>query len=103
MARAQFTWEDDGTTVRIVDLNRGALSVTNDAENVIARLVKAGVPVDDRRVIYQDSDGHLDRLLTKNGVFAGFALVMTTGKDGLGATYEVFTSDGTVTAVRTAL
>lgn len=74
MGRSEYTWEDDGAVVRIVDLNRGALSVTNDAENVIAALVKAGVPVDDRRVIYRDSDDNWDRMLTKGGAFAGFAI-----------------------------
>lgn len=69
--RADYTWEDDGEIVRVIDQN-GRLSVTNDAENVIADLVKLGVPVDDRRVIYRDSDGEWCGLLTEGGVFSGF-------------------------------
>lgn len=74
MGRSEYTWEDDGAVVRIIDLDQGGKSVTNDAENVIARLVKAGVPVDDRHVIYRDSDGNWDQMLTKGGAFARFAI-----------------------------
>jgi hypothetical protein len=70
--RSQYTWTDDGETVRIVDADAGGMSVTNDAENVIARLVAVGVPVDQRRVIYCDSEGRWDRMLTENGAFCGF-------------------------------
>lgn len=72
--RAAFTWDDDGATVRIIDLNTGSTSVTNDAENVIARLAASGVRVDHRCVIYRDSDGRWDRMLTNDGKFIGFDL-----------------------------
>jgi hypothetical protein len=52
---------DDGTD---------CISVTNDAENVVARLASLLGP---RRLFYFDSLGDFDELLVKDGVFAGFA------------------------------
>jgi hypothetical protein len=49
------------------------LSVTNDAENVILTLVAQGRLPAGRRLFYFDSDGQLDELLIKDGLFAGFA------------------------------
>ena len=46
------------------------LTVTNDAEGVVARVREL---LGDRRLFYIDSDGQLDELLVKDGQFAGFA------------------------------
>lgn len=51
------------------------LSVTNDAEYVVEDLVKAGRLPEGRELHYYDSEGVLDRLVVKNGKFAGFAAV----------------------------
>ncbi len=51
----------------------GHLSVTNDAEAVVAYLFRAGTLRDGRRLFYYDTDGNLDELLIKDGKFAGFA------------------------------
>ena len=45
------------------------MSVTNDAEAVVESLAGR---LGNRRLEYFDSDGHLDRLLVKDGKFAGF-------------------------------
>lgn len=45
------------------------LSVTNDAEGVIARLDPAPM----QRVFYYDSEGHLDELVHRDGKFLKFA------------------------------
>jgi len=55
--------------VVIMDNNLGGRSVTNDAENVVEYLY--GV-YGNRRVFYIDSEGVLDELRHKNGVFVGF-------------------------------
>lgn len=47
------------------------LTVTNDAEYVVEKLVEQGL--DDRRLIYFDSEGEPGELLVENGKFAGFA------------------------------
>ena len=49
------------------------LSVTNDAENVVARLAADGRLPKGRRLFYYDSDGQLDELVHDNGKFTRFA------------------------------
>lgn len=46
------------------------LSVTNDAENVVAELAPM---LRGRRLEYFDSEGERDQLLVRDGKFAGFA------------------------------
>ena len=48
----------------------GPLSVTNDAERVVAELFKT---YGDRRIIYRDTDGNWDELQHRGSVFTGFA------------------------------
>lgn len=49
------------------------LTVTNDAEHVVADLVASGRLPEGRRLLYYDSNGELDEILVENGKFAGFA------------------------------
>lgn len=58
--------------IHIVDQNLGNMSVTNDAENVLAAIHKE-IDLTDREVTYTDSEGQVDRLLHKAGEFTGFA------------------------------
>ena len=58
--------------ILIIDLNLGRMSVTNDAENVIAEIVREGFLVDNKYVMYRDSEGNYDRIRTKNERFSGF-------------------------------
>lgn len=53
------------------DCDGHQLSVTNDAENVVARIVRVLGPK--IRIEYIDTEGRIDRLLHKDGVFTGFA------------------------------
>lgn len=56
--------------VWIVDLDRGARSVTNDADRVVARIL-ADYP--GYRIIYRDSLGNWDELKHDGARFTGFA------------------------------
>lgn len=47
----------DETTVAVIDLNLGNMSVTNDAENVVRWLMTRGSLANGDRLIYRDSDG----------------------------------------------
>jgi hypothetical protein len=69
--RSTYSWTDDGRVVAIIDSGIGK-SVADDAEMVIAELVAAGVLVDQREIIYRDTTGTWDRILTRQGKFAGF-------------------------------
>lgn len=55
--------------VFIVDLDNGATSVTNDAENVTKYLFHR---FGNRRVVYRDSMGNWDEMEHDNGRFTGF-------------------------------
>jgi hypothetical protein len=48
-------------------------TVTNDAEDVVDRLVVEGQLPPGRRLFYIDSEGQMDQILVKEGKFAGFA------------------------------
>lgn len=48
-------------------------SVTNAAEEVVAELARDGYLPAGRQLLYYDSNGQLDEILVKDGVFAGFA------------------------------
>jgi hypothetical protein len=49
------------------------LTVTNDAEGVVERLVESGELSPGRRLFCIDSNGDKDELVVKDGRFAGFA------------------------------
>lgn len=50
-------------------------TVTNDAERVVAQLVRSGRLPYGRRLLYFDSDGDLDELKVRDGEFSGFGTV----------------------------
>jgi hypothetical protein len=56
-------------------------SVTNGAEQVIEILAQAGVPVDDWPVVYRDTEGRYDQLLTQGLEFSGFKCLRATSED----------------------
>ena len=47
-------------------------TITNDAEAVVADLVRGGKLPEGRRLFYIDSEGERDEILIKGGRFAGF-------------------------------
>lgn len=72
--RATFETVSDvaGQPLTIRDVGLG-ISVTNDVEDVVARLVADGrLPVG-RRLFYFDSDGRLDEIVVERGEFSRFA------------------------------
>jgi hypothetical protein len=71
LTRSRYTFERSERAIFIIDLGVG-LSVTNDAERVIHDLVDRGIAVDRMVIVYRDTTGVWDQLLTKRGQFAGF-------------------------------
>lgn len=49
------------------------MSVTNDAENVVAELFENGLLNNGKRLFYYDSENQLDEILHEEGKFTGFA------------------------------
>lgn len=71
MSRARYEiCEETPDLLVIEDIGRDVMSVTNDAEAVVAELAEK---LGDRRLEYYDSDGRRDQLLVVAGQFAGFA------------------------------
>jgi hypothetical protein len=70
--RSAYEWRMDGDDVIVITDLKGFMSVTNDAENVIARLVAHGIDVDRHAIIYRDSFDTWGLLLTEGGRFSGF-------------------------------
>lgn len=67
--------------IAIIDRHNGAMSVTNDAENVVAALYQSHrnlVNWDHARIIYLDTEGIWDELRQRNGIFIGFGALRTT-------------------------
>jgi hypothetical protein len=62
-----------GNVIAIIDHAEGK-SVTNDAENVIADLIRRGFDLSQYRVIYKDTRGiWVQMLVDRTGHFAGFS------------------------------
>lgn len=71
MKRSSYTTELINSVLCITDLNIGK-SVTNDAEHVIADLLRGGWNLNEIPVIYRDNIGMWDGLQVANGRFIGF-------------------------------
>lgn len=66
--------------IAIVDLNRGRMSITNDAEAVVDWLTGRQFLSPGKRLVYRDSDGRWDELKHDGaGRFLGFAPIGCTG------------------------
>ena len=76
-------------------LETGAMSVTNDAEQVVEALAARRLLVDalgrPRRVIYRDTEGRWDEPAVKDGRFAGF---LPIGETDRAAALEKVAVDG---------
>jgi hypothetical protein len=82
MHRARYTMRRIGDAVLLEDAAGETRSVTNDAEGVIRDLVERGVRVDKCVIVYRDTMGIWDQLLTHNGEFATFhPLGVRTGEE----------------------
>lgn len=71
MMRSTYTTTRLPGFICLNDTNEGS-SVTNDAENVIEDLLRAGYDLEHNRVLYCDSQGVWDELVVRSGKFAGF-------------------------------
>lgn len=68
-------------TVYIIDESNGdTMTVTNDAENVVAFLNEQ---YPNKRIVYCDTDGHWDELVHTNGNFVMFEPMGTFLRDDL--------------------
>jgi hypothetical protein len=74
MQRAVFTYEQVGDVLCIEDTDRG-MSVTNDAENVIATLGQYVRFSEIKSVIYRDTRGVWDEMIVRDGRFVSFRSV----------------------------
>ncbi len=72
MMRSTYDWGQQLGVVWIEDLDEGARSVTNDIELVIADLVRLGVQLEAQPIIYCDSMGQWDQVVTRGGRFHSF-------------------------------
>lgn len=77
--RASFTVEHKDEFVVVVDMSgmgTVAMSVTNDAENVVRFLFHEGVLNPSARLLYRDASGRWDEMRHDGrGAFQGFALL----------------------------
>jgi len=69
---SDYSYTVTGNKVHIIDQNLGRMSVTNDVENVLAEIHKE-IDLTGKTVTYRDSEGHVDKLIHKNGEFLHFA------------------------------
>lgn len=76
MKSASYTVEED-TPARLVIRDVGPwtrhATVTNDAENVVASLIRLGILKVDQRLFYYDSEGVLGELVHEGGRFVTYA------------------------------
>jgi len=75
MRGSSFTYKIDGKILFIEDENRGGMSVTNDIENVLEYIEKKEPNMKELSVIYRDSDGTIDGVITYNGKFKDFYFI----------------------------
>jgi hypothetical protein len=71
MIRAEYTIELHGEVLALTGYG-GGKSITNDADNVVEDLSRAGFLTSGARVIYLDSCGVWDELVVRDGRFFGF-------------------------------
>jgi hypothetical protein len=67
--KSDYTYKIDGTVLFIEDRDLGRMSVTNNIENVLEEISKElGTSIQNYQVIYRDSDGNIDGVITQGGV-----------------------------------
>ena len=74
LIRATYDTTVIGNVIAIRDSGSGK-SVTNDAENVVSDLAKAGFNLADYRIIYRDTRGVWDEMVIRAERFAGFSSI----------------------------
>jgi hypothetical protein len=79
--RAWFSWLLDGEFIAIID-EHGPRSVTNDVEGVLELVaIVANADLDAHRIVYRDSDGFWDGIITHGNRFHAFMLLRANTLD----------------------
>lgn len=81
MFRAEWFSEVIGGVLVIFDRDCGSMSLTNDADRVLAEEARRRGAAMPATVIYRDSTGRYDRLRHRAGVFGGFSPIGATSLD----------------------
>lgn len=72
-AKYNTSYNSKTNTITVIDLDwPGCMSVTNDADRVVATVVEMW-KAPTATIYYKDSDGRWDQLVHENGRFIGFA------------------------------
>lgn len=67
MARSSYSHDLTGEKLRIIDLNQGGMSVTNDMENVLKEIhLLHKVDLTDKKIIYLDSEKEVSSVSARN-------------------------------------
>jgi hypothetical protein len=69
MSRARYSVQKSRNLIVLIDANDGAMSITNDAEAVVQDLVERGYRVDNFVIVYRDTMGRWDQIVTADGRF----------------------------------
>jgi len=62
ISRADFTYTIIDNVLRIIDEDKGNMSVTNDMRNVLTDIERIVGSLSGMRIIYRDSDSHWDEV-----------------------------------------
>jgi hypothetical protein len=81
MFRAEWFSEVVGGVLVLFDRDCGSMSLTNDAERVLAEEALRRGAAMPTTVIYRDSAGRYDRLRHRGGVFGGFSPIGAASLD----------------------
>lgn len=74
--RADFDWKIVGNQLQIIDLDQGNASVTNDVERVLDDIYHEGIDLDRFVILYRDSTGQWDQIVTEDNRFARFVSII---------------------------
>ena len=72
LMRGRYIWRIEQNLLLITDRNLGDRSVTNEVEQVLVDLAGLSIDIAKQRIIYRDSDGIWDGILTRAGQFVAF-------------------------------
>jgi len=80
MTKSDYAYKVEDEFLIIKDLNLGRMSVTNDIENVLNEISKL-IILDLYKIIYEDSDGMFDAVLTYQNEFSDYYILGVWSKE----------------------
>ena len=80
MVKSDYAYKVEDEFLIIKDLNLGRMSVTNDIENVLNEIGKV-IILDLYKIIYEDSDGMFDAVLTYQNEFTDYYILGVWSKE----------------------